>query len=267
MLDLHQLHQSALYLHIAVGSCALILFWVPVFTRKGNLDHKRFGKYFAIAMYIVSFSGFTMASLDLLFPIAMHAAELDLSAQAVIDARVQVRSSAIFLLSLSILVLTNTRHGWLVILNKEDRSILRRPTHVALCSSLVAVGLTLFITGLNVGSMLFIIFGMLQMVAGLNNLRYIFRSEIRPKEWWIQHLNGLIGSGIGAYTAFAVLGGRSLFEGIFGDSFSDMAIILWVAPGLIGGIAIAILSRHYQKKFGGQWMIKRASLRSALFNS
>ena len=164
-------------------------------------------------------------------------------------------------------MLTSTRHGWLAILNKEDRSILRRPTHVALCCSLVAVGLALLITGLNVGSILFVIFAMLQMTTGFNNLRYIFRGAIRPKEWWIQHLHGLIGSGIGAYTAFAVLGGRSLFEGIFGDSFNDMAIILWVAPGVIGGIAIAISSRHYQKKFGGEWLVKRASLRSVLFSS
>ncbi len=65
------------------------------------------------------------------------------------DATVRARRSAIFLFSQSILVLTSTPHGWLVILNKEDRSILPGPTHVALCSSLVAVGLTLFISGLN----------------------------------------------------------------------------------------------------------------------
>jgi uncharacterized membrane protein len=64
------IHQFALYLHIAIGSCALILFWIPVVTRKGNLDHKRFGRYFAYAMYTVSFSGIPMASTDLAFPIA-----------------------------------------------------------------------------------------------------------------------------------------------------------------------------------------------------
>lgn len=266
MLDLLQLHQTALYLHIAVGSCALILFWIPVFTRKGNLDHKRFGRYFAAAMYIVSLSGITMTSLDLLFPIAMHAPGLNLSAEAVVDATLQVRTFALFLLSLSILVLTSTRHGWLVILHKEDRAALRTPAHIALCSSLVAVGLALFITGLNTGNVIFTIFAVLQMVAGINNLRYVFRKELRPKEWWIQHLNGLIGSGIGAYTAFTVFGGRRLFEGIFSDSFSDMAIILWVAPGLIGGIAVAVLSRHYQQKFGGEWVAKRAAVRSGLFN-
>ncbi len=67
------IHESALYLHIAVGACALLLFWVPVFTRKGNMDHKRFGRIFGYAMYTVAGSGVIMSSLDLLFPLAIHA--------------------------------------------------------------------------------------------------------------------------------------------------------------------------------------------------
>ena len=246
---MHLIHQYALYLHIAIGSCALIVFWIPVFTRKGNLDHKRFGRYFAYAMYAVSLSGISMASLDLLFPLAMHTSEtLKDAAQSANDAT-RIRTSALFLLSLSILVLNSTRQGWLSIVNKADRSALRSPVHTVLCASLIVVGLVLFISGVLNGSALFVIFAIFQMVSGVSALRYNFKRELKPKEWWIQHFGGFIGSGIGAYTAFLVFGGRRLFDSVFGDAFSDYSLILWVAPGVIGGLSITYLSRRYQQRF------------------
>lgn len=263
---MYTLHQSALYLHIAVGTCALLLFWVPVFTRKGNLDHKRFGRYFAYAMYVVSFSGIVMSSLDLIWPLATHAANLDLTPAEAESAKRQVREFGLFLFSLSILVLTSTRHGWLTILHKEDRSLLRSPQHLALNGSLFAVGVVLLAVGINTGNILFMIFGVLETVGSFNNFRYIFRKSLRPKEWWIEHLSGLIGSGIGAYTAFTVFGGRQLFEELFTSNFQNLSIFLWITPGIIGTIAISYSTRHYTKRFGGEWATKRASLRSELFS-
>ena len=70
---LHWVHENVIRLHVAFGSCGLLLFWIPVVTRKGNLNHKKFGRYFAVVMYAVGFSGITVTTLDLLFPLAMHA--------------------------------------------------------------------------------------------------------------------------------------------------------------------------------------------------
>jgi len=207
-----------------------------------------------------------MSSMDLMFPLATHAADLELTPTEAEEAKRQVREFGLFLFSLSILVLSSTRHGWLTILHKDDRSALRHPLHLTLNGGLVAIGVILFAVGNITGTILFMIFGVLQIVSGVNNLRYIFRKELRPKEWWIQHLNGLIGSGIGAYTAFTVFGGRRLFEEIFSSNFENMAIFLWVAPGVIGTIAVSYLSRHYQKRFGGEWVSSRAKLRSEMFS-
>lgn len=259
------LHQFALYLHIAVGSCALLLFWVPVFTRKGALDHKRFGRYFAWAMYTVSCSGIVMSGLDLTFPLLVHGADLELSPEVEADVIRQVRQGALFLFSLSILVLTSTRHGWLTIRHKQDRAPLRRPAHLALNGLLVVIGIILLVTGINSGTILFMIFGGLQVSTGLGNLRYIYRQQLRPREWWLQHLGSLIGSGIGAYTAFTVFGGRRFFEEIFSSNFDSLAVLLWIAPSMVGVTAISVLSRRYKRQFGGSWLVKRASLRSALF--
>ena len=120
------IHQGSFYLHIAVGSCALLLFWIPVFTKKGNLDHQRFGRYFSWAMYIVAFSGFTMSSLDLINPLVTHAVADTVSPEVAADFVTEARSFALFLLSLSILVLTNTRQGWLSIKQFIGRRLDRR---------------------------------------------------------------------------------------------------------------------------------------------
>ena len=260
------LHQSALYLHIAVGSCALLLFWVPVFTRKGNFNHKRFGRYFAYGMYTVALSGLCMSSLDLLFPLEMHAAGLELSPEREESAVREIRQFGLFLFSLSVLVFTSTRHGWLAILHRDDRSALRHPVHVATNVLLMGAGMAVLTMGINSGMVLFIVFGILQLVGGSTNLRYIFKAELRPKEWWIEHLSGLIGSGIGAYTAFTVFGGRSFFEEIFASNFESVSIFLWITPGVVGTIAINYLARHYQKQFGGEWVTQRAKVRSELFS-
>lgn len=246
-------HQTALYLHIALGSCALIIFWIPVFTGKGNLDHRRFGRYFAFTMYAVAFSGLTMTSLDMLFPLAMHAGQANLTGAEAASFSQDVRSLSLFLFSLSLLVLASTRQGWLVILHKADRDKLRTPLQNLLCAGLVGIGTLLLVTGIRQGSVLFMIFGVLQIISGAQSLHYNYKAQLKPKEWWVEHLRGLIGSGIGAYTAFLVFGGRRFFEGLFGDSFTDVGIILWIAPGVIGGIAIGYLSRRYERRFGGNW--------------
>jgi len=258
------IHQFAFYLHVAFGTCALLLFWVPVFTRKGNVDHKRFGRIFTSSMYAVAASGATMASLDLIWPLAMHAATLNPADPNAASAAGQIRAPAMFLLSLSVLVFTSTRQGWLAIVHKADRQPLRHPLHLGLCGLLIAVGICLFITGLLVDSILFMVFAVLEIVAGIGRLRYILKQELDAKEWWIEHLNGLIGSGIGAYTAFFVFGGSRLLSGLFGNAFEDASMFLWLAPGVLGSIAITALSRKYRIRFNGSWAMKRAAMHSDL---
>ncbi|MEX0739336.1 MAG: hypothetical protein WD071_08340 [Pseudohongiella sp.] len=245
------LHQSALYLHIAVGIVALIIFWVPALSKKGSVNHKRVGRIFALIMYTVGWSGVLMASLDLWRPLTMHPAADVTTPESQVAISAGIRSTATFLLSLSILVLTATRHGWLVIRGKEDRRILRKPSQVALCLALLAAGLTLLVVGARGGNTLLLIFGALETWLAIGYLRYSFKADLaHPKEWWIEHLGALIVGGISAYTAFFVVGAASLLEPLLqSGSFAGLGIVFWVAPGVIGGFAIARLSRKYRLRF------------------
>lgn len=246
---LHWVHENVTRLHIAVGSCGLLLFWIPVITRKGNLNHKKFGRYFATVMYAVGFSGITVTTLDLLFPLAMHAPGVALEPARAIAVSREVRDFALFLFSISLLVLLSTRHGWVTVQCKEDRSALREPMHLSLCAALIIAGLGLSVNGLATGSVLFVLFGMFEIYTSASCLYFALKPTTRAKEWWTEHLNGLIASGIAAYTAFFVFGGLNFLSDVFGDTIRGYSILLWVAPGVIGGIAIGYQTRKYRILF------------------
>jgi uncharacterized membrane protein len=66
------IHQLLVYLHIAAGIVALIVFWIPSLARKGSASHKSAGRWFALTMYMVGLSGVVLSSLDLLLPTQFH---------------------------------------------------------------------------------------------------------------------------------------------------------------------------------------------------
>lgn len=235
------IHQTAVYLHITGGIVALLLFWIPVFAHKGSPIHKRIGRYFALLMYMIGISGLLMSSMDLWMPDTFHP---DRSAAA-------TRNTAVFLFSLSLLVLTTTRHGWLTINYRDDRLPLRRPLQLFLVGTLLLSGIVLFGLGLTRADTVYIAFGSLEVAVSAGMLRYTFKQHTHPREWWIEHLSGLFASGIGAYTAFFVFGAFTILEPAF-IVLPWLPVLVWVGPGVIGGIAIAVVSRHYRRKFASK---------------
>jgi hypothetical protein len=232
------IHQIAVYVHIAGGFAALLLFWIPMFARKGSPIHKRIGRYFAMLMYMIGLSGLLMSSMNFLMPETLHP-----------DSSVTgTRNMAMFLFSLSLLVLASTRHGWLTINNRENRQPLRQPLQLLLQGALLSCGAGLLGLGLMRSNPIFIAFGLLEIALSMSMLRYTFKAQPFPKQWWTEHLNGLITAGIGAYTAFFVFGAVSLMEPLF-VQLPWLQMLVWVGPGVIGGIAITVVSRHYRLKF------------------
>ena len=150
------------------------------------------------------------------------------------------------------LVLATTRHGWLVINHRDRRDVLRAPVHQSLLTALLVVGAALLVTGIPRGELLLIVFGLFECSLAVSMLHYSYKKELAPREWWMEHLGGLIGSGIGAYTACFVFGGTRLLESLFGTTYADAEVVLWIAPGVIGGVAIGLLTRRYRRRFAGR---------------
>jgi hypothetical protein len=65
---------------------------------------------------------------------------------------------------------------------------------------------------------------------------------LRDKGRFFEHLSSMIGSSIGALTAFLVVNAPR-----FG--LVTTSLVLWIAPSLAGLAAIVIWSRHYRQRF------------------
>ncbi|MGB3726675.1 MAG: hypothetical protein WA981_12970, partial [Glaciecola sp.] len=244
-ITMFQLHSYLLVLHILLGCIALVLFWVPVFTAKGQLNHKKFGKYYTNTMYSVAATGAIMAIMVLIAPlyfkqhIAPNADPENLATS--------VRTFWWFLLYLAVLSYVGTKHGFEVLKVRENRHLLKRVTYVLPVAVLLLGGIVLFVSGVSRSHVLHSIFGILGTLVALGTFKYIYAKSVSKNRYITEHIGSMIGSAIGAYTAFLAFGGRTLLEGI-----GSYQIIFWIAPGVIGSAASYILCKKYAKVFAIQ---------------
>nr|WP_136250280.1 hypothetical protein [Ningiella ruwaisensis] len=236
------IHTVMFAFHILFGTAALALFWVPIFTRKGQLNHIKFGRFYKITMYLVAGTGAIMATMTFAFPLTIrpeHASEP--YAEQFVE---QSRSLAGFLFYLAILSFTSTRHGIAVLKAKSDRVMLNTLNYLLPIWALFFGGFILLAAGMMRGAALYIIFAALGIAVASTMLRYSLRKEVAKNQWVLEHIGGMIGSGIGAYTAFLAFGGRTLFTDL-----GEWQIVFWVAPGVIGSIASYIVCKKYERIF------------------
>ena len=222
------IHQLAFYVHVMAGSLAMVVFWLPMLAKKGSANHVKYGRYFVNGMYAVSVSGLVMTSLVLIDPIGVREPARNLSIEAATNLAYQNRLFAGFLMMLSILVFNSVRHSILVLRAKAERELLRTPLHIGLFVLLGLIGLIMGYVGTMQGIVLFQIFAGLCIANSIGTVRYIFKSEVKKREWIIAHLGSILGAGIGAYTAFFVFGGSRLFSQLVSGNGQ---VFLWVFPG------------------------------------
>lgn len=240
------IHQYAFYVHVIAGSVAMVVFWLPMLAKKGSAKHVKYGHYFVNGMYTVSISGFIMTILVLIDPIGVREPERNLSIEAATNLAYQNRLFAGFLLMLSILVFNSVRHSVLVLRAKAERELLRTPLHIGLFIFLGLVGLTMGYVGTVQGVVLFQIFAGLCIANSIGTIRYIFKAEVKKREWIIAHLGSILGAGIGAYTAFFVFGGSRLFSQLVSGGGQ---VFVWVFPGVVGTIASIYLTKKYRRQY------------------
>ena len=243
---MHTAYNFLIYIHVSIGFISLILFWVPIGSRKGSPLHVGAGRWYANAMYVVAFSAMALALLVMADPIATKHALDNISVEDLSQVISKERQISLFLLAISFLVLSNIRHGLLTLKAKKDHSLMRAPSHLVLNGILVSLGITLVFSADGSLRTLFYIFAGLCISIGIGNLRYCLKKEVAAMEWMVAHMGAMIGAGIGSYTAFFVFGGNRFLSEIF---TGQLQLIPWVAPGVIGGVAITWLSRKYRNKF------------------
>ena len=221
------IHKTLLMIHIPVGTLALILFWIPVGVKKGSTLHRKVGRYYYYAMWIVLISAFLMCICNLIMGNYVSAA---------------------FLGYLSVITSYPLWYSY-EILNQDmvwtDRYFMIRKIFSIL---IFLSSIAMFLLGAikfnfqNMGTVM-AFFGLLGIPA-IRDIRmtkeYATSKETKMK----MHIQGTIISGIAAYTAFFAFGGSRFLMGVL-QLEAQWMILPWTLPTVLG----LIYSRYMKRKF------------------
>ena len=235
-------HSLLVNTHILFGTAALILFWLPVLARKGSALHVRAGRYYSTAMYVVSATALLASVIVLADPIGIRRPGLEIDGDEAVELAESLRAGALFLLMLSVLVFASVRHGLMALKDRTAPGILRTRIHRGLILALGVIGVGVGYVGISRGLILLMIFSGISIVASFRMYRETLPEHLSASERTVAHLGGLIGSGIGAYTAFFAFGGARFMANLLPGQWQALA---WVIAPIIGSIAINRMNRRY----------------------
>jgi len=247
MLDLF--HQGLRWTHIVVGFVGLVVFWAPIFLKKGGGNHIRLGRIFVWCARIVGFS----ALFSCVWALASPTSFLGPSADPATAGRIGFFFAILGVLSLALLTAVFTGVD-----APRYRKTPARLDSLKLASLHALQGfasLALAANGaLNLaadGSSLYwihVVLGALMFFDAIDAHRYVKNPLPTPMAWWYRHMESMIGGGIAFHTAFAVFGfgrffGFEIFQGTLG-------FVPWILPSAIGVPGSMIWIRRYKRKFG-----------------
>lgn len=225
------LHSLLLKLHIALGVIALLLFWLPMLSRKGSGLHRKSGRYYGYIMKAVAMSGLIMTAMVWFDPIGIKGAGL------MVDGQISQRKLDfymlinLFLFLLSLLTWVTIRHATGSLLCKQNRVALRYWSYQAPVWLLLLVAPYAAWQGFQFNMPLVMVFAGISLITCFSILTYLHSKTVTTNRWLIEHASAMIGSGIAAYTAFFAFGGRALFAELLTGHWM---MLPWLLPSLIG---------------------------------
>ncbi len=239
-------HKLSLYVHILLGVVALVVFWLPVASRKGSPFHRQAGKLFTLCMWTIGITGIIMCAIVWYDPIAIRYPEQSIALDKIDQLIQRHRLMSEFLMLLSILVLVSVKHATLVLKARNNRQRLKSWHHLSLNSALGIMAVMVLQNGLASNFLLYTIFGGVGLFASAGTFYYIFKPQLKQREWLIEHMSSIVGAGIGVYTAFFAVGGRHLLNELLTGNW---LLIPWTVPSIVGTLAIVIYKKKLEKQF------------------
>jgi hypothetical protein len=214
-------------LHVAAGAIALSSFAIPLLARKGGRAHRRAGWVYACAMGLAAVSAW------------------GLCAHRLADERTENDRAALFLAFVGLLAANTAGTGLRAIRTKARAP--GRAAAIDVGSSVVLLACAGGLGALAIveRSVLFGAFAALGVFVATGQLRFWLRPPATRMPWLFAHFVNMLAACIGTVTAFLVVNASRLGLG-------DYAVVLWIAPGVLGGIAITLLSRHYRRALGAE---------------
>lgn len=233
--------QIVLLLHISIGVLGIIAFWVPIFARKGGVNHVRFGKIFKYSAYFI----LSMASLLVFLRFGQY---WSAGQRPWVD--VNDYGFSLFLLYLAYTTFSAVSYGTGVLQHKRQPEKLNTPARRAIAFGGISFSMFVVLYALlfRPSSMIILLaLSPIGFLGGIGQLRYMKSTLISKHQWLYEHLGSMIGGGIAYHTAFLVFGAnRVLSQYLQGN----IAVIPWVLPAIVGILASILWKRKYQLQYG-----------------
>ena len=215
-------------IHIIAGFTALLVFWLPIVTKKGGKAHVRSGWVYVIAMGAVAISALVMGIWRIGFDP---------------DKTVESVAFAWVLIFISILSSATAWYGIRVLRYKNRKAAHRQPVDLLFPALLVASGAAMSLYGATIDFTLLTWFPFIGIFLGTTQLVYWLRPPGRKLHWWFEHLGGMLGCCIATITAFTVFGAPRLL------GLSSVHPLVWFMPTIVLVPWIIGFSRYDHKKF------------------
>jgi uncharacterized membrane protein len=216
------------WLHIIGGFTALLVFWIPIVTKKGGKIHNFIGWVYVWAMSIVSISAFYMGVYRVLWDEQANTERISFSW---------------FLIFIAILSGASAWYGVRVLRFKARQIAHRNMLDVGVSVLLLASGITIGIYGIIIESPLITYFPLLGIFLGTLQLSYWIRKPSKKMHWLFEHFGGMIACCISTVTAFTVFGAPRLLH------ISSTNLLLWLLPSFILVPVLIGFNIHYRKKY------------------
>lgn len=223
--------QFARWLHIISGFTALLIFWVPIVTRKGRKIHTRSGWVFVTAMTSVSITALYMGVYRLALDASLAPEEASFSW---------------FLILIAILSGAAAWYGIRVLRYKKRTSSHREPIDLLFPILLLTSSIAMSVYGWIISFPLLQYFPIVGMFLGGIQLQYWLSIPKRRSHWVVEHIIGMFSCCIATITAFVVFGAPSLLQ------VEDVNVMLWFIPTIIFVPFIIGFASYYSRKMDGK---------------
>jgi len=238
------LDKIILTVHITAGTLSLILFWIPMFTKKGSKTHVLLGKWYSILMWTVLITSLMLS---------------------IINAIQGYFVLAGFLSYLALLTGQPLWYGIVIVKHKKTVPLhlirIKKALSIALfVFGLALIGWSAFLSFKGL-AILLLIFGLLGVITTASGLTQSIHKVATEPNWLFEHVKGMVISGIAAYTAFFAFGGSQFLCSYLPGPLSA---IPWVLPTVIGVVLIKRYKRSILKTPRKSKMVNTSTTRAAV---
>ncbi|WP_281888527.1 DUF2306 domain-containing protein [Paenibacillus sp. YYML68] len=226
--SLAMLFQVLLKLHVVAGFTALLVFWIPMVTKKGGKVHSRVGWVYVVAMGLVAVTAVYLGA----WRIWLDPEQTD-----------ETVAFAYFLLFIAVLSWASCWFGLRVLRFKQRKVLHKQAIDVLTSLALLLGGIATSIYGFKVGIPLLQWFPVIGIVIGAQQVYYWLTPPRTKLHWWFEHLGSMLGCCIATITAFTVFGAPRLLQ------LEEVPLIVWFIPTILLTPVIVGYNIYYRLKF------------------